>query len=260
MVQNEYKKCRDCNKYKTFTEFQADLGRPDGIRSNCRECCNFRKRVTRANRSAFKKCKQCNCNKSIKCFARKKGKNGLDSKCKHCVAQNRLNWKNKNPNYVRPQIYSPKKVYLSTTINAKIWRSKNRDRALESQRQWRTKNKEKANQSRRKWERENPGKRNAQTLLRIARKLQATPKCQPKEKLKEIENIYILAKELQWLSESRLCVDHIIPLRGENVSGLHVSHNLQILPLAMNCSKSNNFDPIEYNKIYLPLLKEAVNE
>ncbi|GAI09468.1 unnamed protein product, partial [marine sediment metagenome] len=34
-------------------------------------------------------------------------------------------------------------------------------------------------------------------------------------------------------------VDHIIPLQGENVRGLHVENNLQLLPLGKNRSKGN---------------------
>lgn len=57
---------------------------------------------------------------------------------------------------------------------------------------------------------------------------------------KELRRIYAMAEDFG------LEVDHIIPLRGKLVSGLHVPHNLQVLTKTENIRKSNRFDPDTY--------------
>lgn len=68
--------------------------------------------------------------------------------------------------------------------------------------------------------------------LRMQRIKQATPPWADKA---AIRKIYVKARELG------LTVDHIYPLRGKTVSGLHVENNLQLLTQVDNDSKGNKF-------------------
>ena len=57
--------------------------------------------------------------------------------------------------------------------------------------------------------------------------------------LMAIKDTYKLAKKLSELCKAEYHVDHIIPLRGKDVCGLHVENNLQILEKTLNIRKSN---------------------
>lgn len=85
----------------------------------------------------------------------------------------------------------------------------------------------------------NPDKNNAKAAKYRASKLKATPKWLTKSQLAEIANIYKQAKELEKETGLKHHVNHIIPLKGKNVCGLHTPWNLQILKAEENIRKSN---------------------
>lgn len=58
----------------------------------------------------------------------------------------------------------------------------------------------------------------------------------------EIKEFYWLAKDLKSVTGEDYHVDHIVPICGENICGLHVPWNLQVLPADINLSKGNKYD------------------
>lgn len=87
------------------------------------------------------------------------------------------------------------------------------------------------------YKKKNPGVVNASSAKRRAAKLNKTPKW---AKIDEIKEFYKNCPE-------GYHVDHIIPLLGKLVSGLHVLENLQYLPAKENLKKSNSFDLEKFN-------------
>lgn len=161
----------------------------------------------------MKTCAKCKIQKEISDFYTDKSKkDSLCTKCKTCIKEAHS-----------------------------IYYQNNSDERKEYQNQWRKQNPEYDIEYGKNWQKINRGKKNATTAKRHAAKLKATPKWLSIEQLKEIEEIYICATDLSWLSEDGLEVDHIVPLQGKSVSGLHVPWNLQIIPSKQNSSKGNKF-------------------
>lgn len=170
---------------------------------------------------------------------------------------------NKEKQRLKRNEYSRKHYHLNkeeNNIRAKIYRSNNKDKIKQIKykcdKEYYLKNSEKIKsraknhrlqnidhykENKKRYKKENAGKVNALGAKRHAAKLKATPSWLSKEQLKEIEQYYIEAKELQWLSDPTdpLCVDHIEPLQGKDRCGLHVPWNLQILPRSLNSKKGN---------------------
>lgn len=156
-------------------------------------------------------CPSCNEDKPIEAFSKSHSrKDGLQPRCKVCCAASTKAWKtaNKETNYA---------------IN-KRWSSNNKEALREYHRDRYQKNK--AAELARCSEK------------RVVRNLSRNTALSKIHK-EEIKNFYWLAKDLELVSGQKYHVDHIVPLQGDNVCGLHVPWNLQVLPADINLSKGN---------------------
>ena len=102
---------------------------------------------------------------------------------------------------------------------------------------WRAANPDKMRKVTNAWRAINPERRRVYRAARRAKKLQAQPRWLTFEHRAEI---------LRWYRRARaegLEVDHIVPLQGKNVSGLHVPWNMQLLTPIDNARKGISYDP-----------------
>jgi 5-methylcytosine-specific restriction endonuclease McrA len=84
----------------------------------------------------------------------------------------------------------------------------------------------------------------ADTSVRKRRHREATPKWLTSAERLQMRELYVQARKMAELTRERYVVDHIVPLRGEEVCGLHVPWNLRVITQEENLKKSNKLvDP-----------------
>lgn len=174
----------------------------------------------------MKTCTKCSETKSLEKFSKnsRNKTDGRQPKCKNCNREYRESNRGKILSYLK-NYYEEKGKYLDRT---------------EYLTKYRLEHKEEVRAYKSLYCKINRGKINSETAERRAAKKKATPDWLTKGHKKEIKIFYWLASDLYKTSGETYDVDHIVPLGGENVCGLHVPWNLQVLPSDINRSKSNN--------------------
>jgi hypothetical protein len=122
---------------------------------------------------------------------------------------------------------------------SKDWYLKNYEKHNEKNKSWQKLNPDKVKVINKNWVINNRDVANARTNNRRAAKLQRTPGWADK---KEILKFYTESSRLTKETGIEYQVDHIVPLRGDSVCGLHVHYNLQIISKSENYKKSNIFE------------------
>jgi len=148
-------------------------------------------------------------------------------------------WREKNPEKIKA--YSEK--YSDTHAeSSKAWRIANKERCAETGRSWRQKNPEKCNAFSRGWRGRNRDLMNALKAKRRADLLARLPKWLSVDEKWMIGQAYALAKLRSKMTGFDWHVDHVVPLRGKDVCGLHTPYNLQVIPAIENLRKGNRHE------------------
>lgn len=166
----------------------------------------------------MKKCSGCLAEKPFDAFHKDASrKDGYRNRCKNCVAK-----------YMREHYTENKEAIVAKAV---AWVAANRDRH---------------NRKCNAWAKNNPDKVNARTARRYATKTQATPTwvLDNADFRWMITEAYALAKLRQKMLGGVWEVDHVVPLRGKMVSGLHTPWNLQVVQAHENRRKSNTFEAV----------------
>lgn len=137
------------------------------------------------------------------------------------------------------------KYYLNNKdkirAKAKLWAEANPETIKKSQDEYRTLNKELLNVKSKLFREVNKEYYAKKRSDRRVKEVSATPSWVDKEEEFLIQEVFSLAKLRTITTKLKWEVDHIVPLQGKLVCGLHTIGNLQVIPREVNRSKSNSF-------------------
>lgn len=177
----------------------------------------------------YKKCNNKNCGHPIKLktefFKDSTRHDKLSPQCKDCK-------KGINKKYVENNIDKVSNYHKS-------YFQENKEYLMELDRLWKLSNPEKTKAIQNNYTSRNLDKRCANSAIRRARLKRVLPIWANSKLIKEI---YKESRDLTQSTGIMHHVDHIIPLNGKLVSGLHVETNLQILVASENLQKNNKFE------------------
>lgn len=148
------------------------------------------------------------------------------------------------------RLANPEKYTLSTrkwlennrslhNTRVKRWQEANPEKVKIAAKAWVKANPEKVKAKTKRYIQKHPAEYNARAVANVAKRANRVPKWLTINDKWMMREAYKLAKLRTSMFGFIWEVDHIIPLRGKYVSGLHVPTNLQVIPKTENREKRN---------------------
>jgi hypothetical protein len=167
--------------------------------------------------------------------------------CLGCYRDNSTRHRKNHPDAVkRTNKNSYQNNVARERIRAKKWFDENKERRTKWQNEYREMHREHRNALCIAWCHANLDSGRARQAKRRALKQNATP---PWVDLEAIKAIYKQAIQITKETGGKWHVDHIIPLNGVDVCGLHVPWNLRVIPAKENIAKKNKLLPEFMNQL-----------
>lgn len=156
-------------------------------------------------------------------------------------------WREANPDKVTEQHKRYAEKYPEKlAAKQAVWKARNPEKAREAYRKQAAKKRaeqpEQIRAAKKLYAQRNRAVLNAAAARRKAAKLKRTPKWLTQFDKLKIKCIYSIAAMLTRVNKEPWHVDHIVPLQGDLVSGLHVPSNLQVMRGVENIAKKNKFE------------------
>ena len=156
--------------------------------------------------------------------------------CVMCISEKKRDWLIANPEKVNSQKREWRSVNLVKTRKLNLDNQKlHRDSANIRNRRYAAKNREKLALKNAEWARNNPDKIAEKVARRRSAKINAMPVWANRTLIKAV---YREASHMRNMGRD-VHVDHVVPLQGRNVCGLHIHENLEIINAHTNRSKYN---------------------
>lgn len=231
--------CIQCNVTKQQEEMSKVCGKGLKFYSRCKLCSkeNDKKRKSQwfqKNKDKIQLKNKENYIENKDSYVKKNKDYYEKNKKEHNIKTKRYYEQNKEKLLAKQKEYAknkkPTKKIYDAEYNIKIYQRRKTYREL---------NKEKIRISLKNWRENNKDRCRLLKSLHKKKRKQHVPKWLTEDHKQQIFEFYKQARKLSEDTNIPHEVDHIIPLKGKTVSGLHVPWNLQVLTKIENANKTN---------------------